>query len=248
MKRLIQNELLRIKYSRRIFIFLVFSLLFVIMDGSFPVQYRYRMTEYGYMAAIWYLRMTATVVFAFMAPVAAELVTREFRDGTIHNALSCGISRKKYFCVKTSCYFCICTVHLLGSLIVYFILRCIIAGYNPMHFSYPDYGLVNLVYLLGEFIILFAYASLYLLFSFIFRQPAVTYLSGLVVITLEATIINGNTSWYGGPLITEIFMYELLEQEKVLTWEFASHLLPCLGLCILFVGLAYKIFLKKDIN
>ncbi len=131
MGRLFINEWIKVKYSKMLWILYGIILVYVILMGGMPTG-TMGWGEYGATAPYGYLRNCGTLVMMFLSPMVGIFFTQEFAQGTMHNTLSCGVSRRDYFMVKLVCvlisgylvYFC--------SLLVFTGIRCLVAGYRPL--------------------------------------------------------------------------------------------------------------------
>lgn len=247
MGRLFKNEWIKLKYSKMLWILYGVILVYVILTGGMPTG-TMGWGEYGATAPYGYLRSCGTLVMMFLSPMVGIFFTQEFAQGTMHNTLSCGVSRRDYFMVKLVCvlisgylvYFC--------SLLVFTGIRCLVAGYRPSSGICPPCGLRELlVYQAGCCVQEFTYITFFLLVSVISKKTAIVNLVGLVVWWGEA-MLSLSVPAFKGPTSTIISSFELWESGKVLTMEFVKQYGQCAVMSIVFLALAYFIFLKRDIN
>lgn len=205
--------------------------------------------DYGVMASMRYLNEAGGLVAILMIGIAAGLITQEFNNRTIHNALSCGVSRRKYFFIKTCLYMASCFMIHLVTLLFFTVIRSAIFGFFPPYYRYRNLIIVTIVVHLGDAAVLFAYMSVFLLFAILFRNPAAVIFSGVAYYYLESWVpMIDSISFYGAPFYAIAGISPLVISGRVLSAEFAALTLPCIVTGIVFLSLAYLIFMKKDIN
>lgn len=250
MKRLLQNELLKLRYNRMSIVFAVLMVgcgAFTAVIPRFPGQIT--TFDYGVMASMRYLNEAGGLSAVLMTGIAAGLIAQEFNNKTIHNALSCGVSRRKYFLTKTCLYMASCFLVHLVTLLLYTFIRGAVFGFFPPYYRYRNLMIVTIVVHLGDAAVLFAYMSIFLLFAILFRNPAAVIFSGVAYYYLESWLpmIHG-ISFYGAPFYAIAGISPLVISGRVLSAEYAVLTLPCIATGIVFLSLAYLIFMKKDIN
>lgn len=248
MGRLFKNELLKLRYSKSIWLFLGAIIGMVILVACSPLSLTSVMGAYGYTVSFTYMVNCGTLATLFLAPIAGVLFTQEFSQGTIHNTLSCGVSRGQYFLVKTICFFAM-------GLLSYIISLILMVGITSLRFTFyrysyiiPHYILVNLVYHSCTCLLLCTYMAFYILIAVSFRKAAIiVYLAGAFAVVGEFTLMDLFPN-YQGILPTVLAMYNMFEQKKVLTLEFIQLFIPAAIMFIVFIVLAYLIFQKRDVN
>lgn len=246
MRQLFKNELLKMRYSRPLWIVLGGGIALVILMGCFPAG-TLGWGECGIMAPFGYLRVCGTMVMMLFAPVVGCFFTQELKQGTMHNTLSCGVSRGQYFWVKTVCIMAVCLLNYLVSVILFFGLRTVISGFYPSD-GYPDCSFaVLMVYQLGCCIFQVTYITLFMVISVSTKKPAVVNLASIVIWCCEGFFISSSRV-FRHPMAVMLTMYEMWEEGRVLTYDFIKQFDHCLILEIVFLALAYLLFLKKDIN
>ena len=87
MGRLFKNELMKLKYSRTLWLFWGVVLGLVLLFSVAPGIY-FELESYGYTTAFVYMRNCGTFVLMFLAPIAGSMFTLEFYQGTMQNTLS----------------------------------------------------------------------------------------------------------------------------------------------------------------
>jgi len=249
MKKLFINEWTKIKYSRLLWILFAGILALVLVMGM-GVQ---GMADRGF----WYVGVTssfefmstcASMVMMLLAPVAGIFFTQELQDGTMHNTLSCGISRSQYFAVKAICTIVSGLGIYLATVLLYFLTRTICAGYAPLPGTYPDCGpAIAVVYQLNCCIQVLTYLTSFLLVSVLAKRTYIVNLAGLVIWSGES-ILTFSVSFWKGPLNSILVSHDLWTEGRVFTVDFLRQSLFCLGLSIVFLALSYLVFIKRDIN
>ena len=233
MGRLFKIELLKMRYSRMLWVILGGSVALVILTGCFP-EGTLGWGDYGVMAPFGYLRACGTMVMMLFAPVAGCFFTRELKQGTMLNALSCGVDRRQYFWVKAVCIIGVCLLDYLVCIAIFFCLRVVVSGFYPSG-GYPDCSPgVFVVYQLGCFIFLFTYITLFLFISVSMKKPAAVNLSSIVIWFIEGVFIN-SVRGLRHPMAVLLSMYDMWEEGKVLTPEFVRQFDHCVILGIVFL-------------
>lgn len=246
MGRLFKNELMKLKYSRTLWLFWGVVLGLVLLFSVVPGIY-FELESYGYTTAFVYMRNCGTFVLMFLAPIAGSMFTLEFYQGTMQNTLSCWVSRPQYFAVKVLCLFVTGILVYLSALVVFVGIRSLRLGFRPEGMVYPDYGLSSLAFHGGTCLLLCTYMALYILISLLVKRPGVVYLSGAIATVVETSLMN-TVPGYSGVIPTVVRMYEMAEERRVLTGEFAGLFVQSSVMCAAFLLLSYLIFLRKDIN
>lgn len=247
MGRLFKNELLKMRYFRMLWIVLAGILAFVVLTGCAPAG-TVGWGEYGSIASFGYMRSCGTAVMMFLSPIVGIFFTQELKQGTMHNTLSCGVSRRQYFWVKTVCIMAVCLLDYLVSVVIFTGLRTVISGFYPPSGSYPHCGFaVLLAYQLGVCILQFTYITLFMVISILTKKPAIVNLAGIVIWFCEGLSIDAVPA-FRHPISVIITMYDLWEDGKVLTLEFVRQFDHCIIMGIVFLALAYLIFQRRDIN
>lgn len=250
MGRLFKNELLKLKYSRTIWISMGAIAGMVILLACMPASLMGSdiMQVYGYTVAFTYMRNAGTFSIVVLAPIAAELFTKEFNQRTIHNILSCGVSRRKYFVVKMVCFFMMGLLSFLMALALLVIITTVRYRFFRLSYKILNYVLVNLVYHSCAFFVICTYMAFYIFVAVAFRKNAViVYLSGVIAVMGEFTLMDLIPN-YKGILPVVLDMYELLEKRRVLTPEFIKLMISPAAMFVIFMLLAYALFLKRDVN
>lgn len=252
MAGLFRNEIFKLYRSKAVRIALACFLLFEIIF-CFD-EYRrhpplYQMLEYGYGSVIWYYNQVAPLLQILSAVVAAEMTTKEIQRRTIHNVLGRGIRRWDYWLVKLVCFLGFnFLLDLIGAL-GYMAGRTLIVGFNPFHVTYPDYLLVNLVFVTASTIVYFVPALLIFCIGFMSRSTAVTSLSGTVLVTLDNfACLNLLPEDAFTPMRAVLIIREkFFLTERILTADFARYLFPFLCMDLFLILLSWILFRRKDV-
>ena len=249
MGKLIHNELLKLKYSGSVKIVWGYFLFAVILSGVMPVEEELPdIMGVGYGVSFVLIPFNGAMIFGVLAAMTAGMITQEFSQGTIHNALSCGVSRHQYFAAKATGLFGMVLVTYPVSLIAAVALRSVVFGFNPQSLTYSDYLKVNLVYHFSMMALILIYVSIYILLAYIFKRPAHAFMAGIAELMLELILIKDKTS-LGGPLQAMRVMFNsLAEGHDILQIGVMRLLLPGIAMGILSLVLAYLIFMKKDVD
>lgn len=249
MGKLIHNELLKLKYSGSVKIVWGYFLFAVILTGFMPVEEELPdIMGVGYGVSFVLIPFNGAMIFGVLAAMTAGMITQEFSQGTIHNALSCGVSRRQYFAAKATGLFGMALVMYPVSLVAAVALRSVVFGFNPQSLTYSDYLKVNLVYHFSMMALILIYVSIYILLAYIFKRPAYAFMAGIAELMLELILIKDNTS-LGGPLQAMRVMFNsLAEGHDILQIGIMRLFLPGIAMGILSLVLAYLIFMKKDVD
>lgn len=247
MKNLILNELTKIRHITLIKIVFGLFLLMAALMGIFSSEEK-DMFDYAYGAHFRFMRMCGTAVLFFFSPIVVSMITQEFSQGTAHNILSRGISRKKYYMVKAICLMGTSFMIYLVTICVNILTRSILYGFNPGHYAYPDYISVVFVYHMCMLIVIFAELALFMCIGYLFNRQAAAYWVCLGVVGVENFIFLRDDDKMGLALQTLVTMDNFLENHTVLTVDFLMLLTPVFVELFLCLALAYYTFQKKDIN
>ncbi len=194
MKKYIHNEWLKLRYNRIIFVFAGIGLAFCIFAAAVVPLQELTVYDYAWMASTEFLKNVGVIVSFLMVGIAAGIFSMDFKQHTVQNALSCGVSRNEIFLSKICVYYSFgFLVHLI-SLLLYTVLVGLIVGWASPHFLYPHLAATMLVFHLGEAVIVFFYMSCFLFLGMIFRNPGAHVFMGFVVFYADlwiASLTNG---------------------------------------------------------
>ena len=247
MNNLFMNELNKIKTTSLIkIVFGLFLLLAVFMAVMPPKGTR--MFDYAYGAHIIFMNMCGTASIIFFSPVVVAMVTQEFSQRTVHNILACGVSRKKFYIVKTVCLMVTVLFIYLATIGVFTMVRSLIYGFNPLNYTYPGYGTVVFVYHACVITVIFTEVALFMCFAYLFNRPAAAYLACLGAVFAENFLFLRSDDKIRFAILTLFRMEDYLMDHIVLTTDFLILLIPVFIELILCLALSYVIFQKKDIS
>lgn len=240
------------KYNKMLWAFCgliaAFAAIFGLAPGTTGIV---ELATCGYTASFAYMRNAGTGILLFLSPFAGLLFTQERYQGTMHNTLSCGVSRKQYFVVKLVCYLAVGVIIYLVSIIEFVCCVSLRFGFVPdtgySFYPYPDYGAAMLAYHFGVIILLCTYMAFSTFVAVCVKKAAVVYILGALTLMGENILSNVLPS-YRGVLPVIVDMYDMVLKRRILTAEFAGLFGQCLFMCIFFLGLAYLVFLRMDIN
>ncbi len=250
MKKLMQNEWLKLRYNRTVIIFAMVMVGTGILFAAVPM-YGYDnlvMWDYGIPGSIKYFGYTGGFIAMFTSAIAAGMFTQEFHTRTLHNALSCGVNRRKYILVKFLAY--VITSFLIQFLDMFLsmLVKGILFGWMPPKYIYPNLGVTAIVSVLGNSAAMFAWMGIFALIANLFRNPAAAIFAGVAYYFLESFVLARDIHCYGDPFFVIAEANRFLDARRVLTPEFALLTLPCLLTGIVCFFLTYLVFVKKDMN
>lgn len=249
MKNLFCNELTKIKYSLQVKVVLGLFLFLAVIFGIVPPEgKRMGMFAYAYGFHFQFLASFGRIVLFLFAPVAIAMITQEFSQRTIANLLTRGVGRGNYYFVKTVCLMGTCCFLYLACAGVSTLLKGLLFGWNPQGLHYPDYAPTVFVYHFGVLLTILAEMALFIFISCLADSQPAAYFGCLGVCGAEALLLYRREGGIGLAVQTLANMSRYVETHTVLTWQFAGALaLPFLEL-VLFWGLGYRIFRRKDIR
>lgn len=247
MGRLFKNEWIKIKYSRFLRVLYGVALLYALLMGAAP-QGTLKWVDYGVTASFGYLRACGTMIMMFLSPLAGIFFTRELQQGTIHNTLSCGVGRGRYFAVKTVCILAAGLLLYIGPVLLFTLARSLAAGFWPAEGVCPPCGPgVAAAYQAGCLVQTVTYLMFFILLSILTKRTAVVNLAGIAVWFGEAAL-SLSVPAFKGPTGALLAAFALWEEGKVLTLEFVKLYGQCAAMSVVFLALAGFIFRRKDIS
>ncbi len=254
MNNLLKNELLKLKRSKSVKVlfwyFVIYSILGTLFfhradAGSFERS--------GFSAPFLTFAMHGSSGFFFYASVAAGLVANEFSQGTIHNAISCGVERRRYFLSKICCLLGVTVFLYLTNVLVRSLAQSIFSSFDPYGILYSRYWQKVLVYNLAAILLLLSSMSLFICIAYLCRRGVMTF-----VISLLAT--DADLIWYSRisrdkPVGPVSVMWQMLDMagtdsssDRLLEPGFLLLLLPSLCMGAISLIVAYQLFKRADIN
>lgn len=249
MRNLFLNEWLKIRYCKQLWFLSAAILVFVALMAFAPGNH-YPMAYSGCTASFAYLSEAGCIVLMLQSCVFAFLFTNELAQGTMQNALRCGISRGRYFAVKFLCCLGAGLLIYLLSLIEYLCIRTLLCGFWPKEgprYPYPDYISMLFAYYFGSCILICTLMSALMLSAVCVRKPAAAYLAGVVICVADLQLDMSLPRWNG--IYAAIFDFEDMAMEgNMLTQPAAALFAQSIATGAFFLALAYLIFRKKDIH
>ena len=252
MTNLLRNELLKLKRSKSVKILFWYFALYAAFSALFPGEGDSIM-QYAFSAPFTAFGSSGASGLFFFAAIAAGVIAEEFSQGTIHNALGCGVERRSYFVAKVCNVMCITAFIYLFSLLIHCVVKNIFFPFAPDGPRYSHYWLKVLVYNLGAVFVLLCSMSVYILFSYLFRKSVITFVVSALVTFLDLIwYAKAAQKGFGGPVSAMWKMTEMIRtgpsSDRLLSTEFLVMLLPSLCIGIISLITAYRLFQRADIN
>ena len=259
MKDLLANELLKFRRSRAVkavFWLYVFSYgTSALAKGGRTDSY----LNYGFGAPFTAFGIIGTSALWLYAVMAAGMAADEFKQGTIHNALACGVERGKYYRAKICVLLGGSALFYLCSLAVFCIVRIPMLGFGPDTLVFSHYWLAVLVYNLGVIVVIMSNMAFYIFIAYLTKSSVKTFISTFFISILELIIygrcmdMNVQSEVFTcGPVGTMEKMMKLVHTMKdskvILSADFVRMLLPCVCIEIIFLLAGYQVFKRSDIN
>ena len=251
--KLLANELLKIKRSRSVKVLFAVFLAFIFLSTCVGKNTGSARMRSGFAGPfMWNGIMGAAGLFAYGA-IAAGMVADEFQLGVVQNALSCGISRRRYFTAKV--------ISALGaSAVLYLVCAGIftafltgVYGFDPEGLVFSDYWLTVLAFNGAALAVQLSCMSMYICFAYVFRKASVTFAASVLATVIEAfasaRLIKADTMGGGvyGPFATTFLLSQHFVADTILTREFALLTLPCMGIMVISLLASYFLFLKRGV-
>lgn len=252
MSNLLLNELLKLKKSKTVKVVICIMMVYSLFIALFPGEgYLYRS---GFSAPFLMLICYGSLGFWANAAIVSEQIGGEFKSGTIHNTLSSGMERKKYFIAKVISLYGITAAIYLASAFFLFLCQNLIFGYDPEGLIFSGYWTKVLVYQLGALFVIFGWVSLSVFFSYLLQTAVASFVAMVVAsfveLFLSLKFLYDRDIVIGGPTNTVWVMQRMLltDTDRILSTDFLITLLPCILLIAASIGGAYYLFQKTDIN
>lgn len=254
MTDLFKNELLKLKRSKSIKVlfwyFVAYSIIGALFYGGSNGD---SFSRSGFSAPFMTFAMHGASGFFFYAAAAAGLVANEFSQGTIHNAISCGVERRRYFIAKTCCLLGVTVFLYLSNVLVHSLAQNAISSFDPYGLLYSRYWQKVLVFNLAAILLLLSYMSLFICIAYLCRRGVMTFVVSMVITTLELFLYSkSNPREIGGPLSVMWQMMEIVKtdvsSDRLLEPDFFLMLIPSLCMGVISLAAAYQLFKRADIN
>lgn len=253
MGRLIHNEWLKLRYNRVVLAFAGVGVVFSAFAAASVRLSELTVYDYAWLASTEFLKRVGSIVSVLMVGIAAGIFSMDFKQHTVHNALSCGVSRSEIFASKVCVYYSFGFIVQLVSLVFYTVLVGLLVGWASPYYHYPNLVATMIVFHLGEAVIVFTYMSCFLFLGMIFRDPGGLMFMGFVAFYADMWVSSlskdsgGFMSSFSPMYLIQIMRY-YLRNKLVLSAEFVTLFIPCLAMGCLFLLMAYLIFQKRDID
>ncbi len=259
MKNLMRNELL--KWRRSWSVTAVF-LLYVFFYGSAALAKGGNtdsLLNYGFGAPFMAFGMIGMVSLGLYAVMAAGMAADEFKQGTVHNALACGVKRRNYFFAKTNVMLGGAALLYLCSLAVFCAVRISVLGIGPDTLIYSNYWLAVLVYNMGVIVVIMSNMALYIFIAYLTKSGVKTFIISFLLSDLELIVysrcmkMNVQSEVFTcGPVGTMEKMmklvYSMKDSKALLSADFALMLLPCVCIGGISLIMGYQVFKRSDIK
>lgn len=254
MSDLFKNELLKLKRSKSVKILFWYFVIYSILGALFfSGADEDSIARSGFSAPFLTFAMHGSSGFFFYAAIAAGLVANEFSQGTIHNAISCGVERRRYFIAKTSCLLGITVFLYLTNMLVFSLAQTAITSFDPYGLLYSRYWQKVFVYNLAAILLLLSYMSLFICIAYLCRRGVMTFVVSFLITNLDLIWFSktGHDK-AGGPLSVMWQMMEMirtdLSSNRLLEPDFFLMLIPSLCMGVISLVVAYHLFKRTDIN
>ena len=250
MGRYIHNEWLKLRYNRVVLAFAGVGIAFSVFAAACVRLEEVTVYDYAWLASTEFMKRVGGIVSILMVGIAAGIFSMDFKQHTVHNALSCGVSRSEIFISKVCVYYSFGFIVQLISLVFYTVLVGLLVGWASPYYHYPHLVETMIVFHMGEAVIVFFYMSCFLFLGMIFRNPGALIFAGICAFYFDTMngFSVGNTKPYWSPMYLIQIMRYYLRNKLVLSAEFVTLFIPCLVIGCLFLFIAYLIFRKRDID
>lgn len=251
---LFKNELLKLKRSKSVKVLFWYFVIYSILGALFfHGANEDSVARSGFFAPFMTFAMHGSSGFFFYASIAAGLVASEFSQGTIHNAISCGVERRSYFIAKTCCLLGITVFLYLTNTLVHSLAEIVISSFDPYGLLYSRYWQKVFIYNLAAILLLLSCMSLFICIAYLCRKGVMTFVVSMLIINLDF-ISNAriNPGKINGPLSVMWQMLEMvktdLSSNRLLEPNFFLMLIPSLCMGVVSLVMAYQLFKRTDIN
>lgn len=252
MRRLLVNELVKIRYSRSVKI--VFCILagFAVLCTAIQANDGGKLGDYGYQIPFISIVSFGAMGFFIYSALAATMIGGEFEKGIVHNIFSCGIGRKQYYAAKLTGVFGTAVVIYFLVTVLQTVLVTLRFGFGPKGLITEEYWLEVLVFTVAVLIVLAANLSIYCFFAFLFRRAAVTFAVsvgwGIVELLISSLAHKSGKSVSFLPLAVMNAMIDKFQAGGILSVQFCTLLVPCIVIVLLCSLSGYWLFKNRDIQ
>lgn len=252
--RLFANELRKIKRSKSVKVLFAIFLAFIVLSSFVGQNKGSVLMRSGFAGPfMWNGIMGAVGLFAYGA-IAAGMVADEFQLGVVQNALSCGVSRRRYFAAKVISVLGISAVLYLLCAFLYTLFLTKVYGFDPEGLLFSDYWLKVLAFNGAALAVQLSCVAMYIFFAYVFRKASVTFAVSVLATVAEtfagARLIKAGAisgSGFNGPFTAIFLLAQHFSADTILTREFALLPLPCLGIMAVSLLASYFLFMKRGV-
>ena len=254
MNDLLKNELLKLKRSKSVKVLFWYFVIYSILGALFfHGADESSVMRSGFFAPFATFAMHGAAAFFFYAAVAAGLVADEFSQGTIHNAISCGVERRRYFIAKICCLLGITVFLYLSNTLVHCLAEIVISSFDPYGLLYSRYWQKVLVYNLAAILLLLSCMSLFICIAYLCRKGVKTFVVSMLIIVLDNFLYARiGPDKINSPVSLMWQMFEMirtdLSSNRLLEPDFFLMLVPSLCMGAISLTVAYQLFKRTDIN
>lgn len=252
MRRLLANELVKIRYSRSVKIVFFVLAAFTVLCTAIQAGDGGKLGNYGYQIPFVSITSFGAMGFFVYSALAATMIGGEFENGIVHNIFSCGIGRGKYYVVKLIGVFGAATAIYFMITLLQTVLVTLRFGFGAKELIGEKYRLEVLVFTVAVLIVLAANLSIYCFFAFLFRRAAVTFAVsvgwGTAELFISSLARKKGIDISFLPLAIMNAMIEKFQLGKVLSAEFCVLIFPCIVIVLLCSFLGYWLFTNRDIQ
>lgn len=251
---LFKNELLKLKRSKSVKVLFWYFVSYSILAALFfHGANEGSVAQSGFSAPFRAFGMHGASGFFFYAAIAAGLVANEFSQGTIHNAISCGVERRSYFIAKTCCLLGITVFLYLTNTLVLSLADISISSFDPYGLLYSRYWQKVFIYNLAAILLLLSCMSLFICIAYLCRRGVMTFVVSMLIISLDFILFARiNPGKVSGPVSVMSQMLEMIKTDlssnRLLEPDFFLMLVPSLCMGVISLAVAYQLFKRTDIN
>lgn len=254
MRDLFKNELLKLKRSKSVKVLFWYFVIYSILGALFfHGADEDSIARSGFSAPFMTFAMHGSSGFFFYAAIAAGLVANEFSQGTIHNAISCGVERRSYFIAKTCCLLGITVFLYLTNTLVHSLANIAISSFDPYGLLFSRYWPKVFIYNLVAILLLLSYMSLFICIAYLCRKGVMTFVVSFLVTDVDLiSYAKIGTGKINGPVSMMWQMLEMIQTDlssnRLLEPDFFLMLIPSLCMGVISLAVAYQLFKRTDIN
>lgn len=249
-----KNELLKLKRSKSVKVLFWYFVVYSIIGALFyNGADQNSVVRSGFFAPFLTFSMHGASGFFFYAAIAAGLVANEFSQGIIHNAISCGVERRKYFITKTCCLLGITVFLYLTNVLVHSLAQNAVSSFDPYGLLYSRYWQKVLAYNFAAILLLLSSMSLFICIAYLCRRGVMTFVVSFLITDVDfisyAKLGPGKVN---GPVSMMWQMLKMVETDlssnQLLEPNFFLMLIPSLCMGAISLIVAYQLFKRTDIN